>query len=1580
MTKRVVHEGRVTSELKTRRGREKRGDAGDTLIEVLLALVVLSLASVALIIAFGTSISASADHRDLANYNTVLASAEADMRSQVDLNPSAIFGSCPTIWSQNTAYPTSAQLSSNLPSSDTASIISVQYWNGATWSTSCSGLTDPTELITIQIADRSSKQPPQDIQIVISDPITVASAQGTSSVAAQLVFVTQPAGATYNSAFTTQPVVEVESSTGQLVNSNLSYITMSIQSGPSGAVLSSCNGTESSGYVYFTGCSLNETGTYQLEATLNASNPANDIFGYSAAFAVSATQLYTPAISSVVPSTITAGALNVTFTGSSNAPSGQTYTVKACTDSGMSLGCVEQTGLSPGSDEVDNLYPGTQYYVQVTAVASTDYLPATSPPTGPVGATIQLLPPGTPTLTYGASAGSINVTFAPSSNAAPGQTYTVDACTSSNMLTGCVTNTNFTSGTDLTGLTYSVGSAGQTYYVEIVANLSTGYLASTPSTQASQIETSQVAAPGKPTVTSSASTAGVINATFTASTGVAPAGYTAQACTSTSPLSGCTNAITALPAGTQFTGLMSGVTYYVVVTATPPSVAYVSNTSAPSNGVLATVQLAAPSVTLGYGTVAGSLSVTAASSNAPSGQTYNVKACTNTGMSTGCVTNASFTSGSNLTGLAYTPGTAGGTYYVQVSANASTGYLASAVSAQASHADTSQLAAPGAPTATPSTTTAGALNVTFAAPTGQAPNSYTVTACTNTGMSTGCVTNSNVTSGGPIVGLVAGTAYYENVTAISTNAAFASSNASSTSSTSVMATVQLAVATNVTVVPSTTTAGALGVTFTAPSNGPSGQIYSAMVCSNLAMTANCVTQSAYTSGAQITGFTGGSNYYATITATASTGYLASTSAVSTGVATIQLAAPTSVAVTSSTTTAGAVNVTFAGSSNAAPGQTYAITTCTNPGMSTGCATKTGVAVGGGAVTTLTAGTNYYVTVVASASTGYLASAASTPVVGPTLATVQLTPPTNVTVTPSTGTAGALKVSFTAPTNAGGGQTYTATACTNSTMTTGCMAVTNFTSGGSITTLTPGQSYYVTVAAPASTGYLASISTVSAATVATVQLAVPSTPTLGYGTAAGSLTVTSTSSNAPSGQTYTVEACTNVGMSSGCVTNASFTSGSNLTGLADTPGIAGGTYYVEVSANASTGYLASGLSAQASHADTSQLAAPGTPSATSSTTTAGALNVTFAASTGQVPNSYTVTACTNMGMSTGCVGPTTIASGGGQLTGLVGGSSYYLSVSATSTNAAFVSSNASATSGSSYLATSQLNAITFTSITPSTTTAGVIAVVFSGPSNAPGGQTYTETACTNMGMSTGCVGPTAIAAGGGNISSLIPGTQYYIQITAPASAGYLAVLSSASGPTVATVQLTTPSVSSVIPSTTTAGALVVNITGPTNAPAGQTFAVTACSNPGMTSGCVTQSGISTGGQITTLVQGTKYYVYVVASASTGYLVSAQSATTGTAVLATVQLTTPTISGVAGYGTNALTVNFTGSTNGPGTQSYSAEACTVSNMTGTCFTNAAITSGSQITGLAYRTYYYVTVTANPSSGYLPATSSISARTQS
>jgi hypothetical protein len=162
----------------------------------------------------------------------------------------------------------------------------------------------------------------------------------------------------------------------------------------------------------------------------------------------------------------------------------------------------------------------------------------------------------------------------------------------------------------------------------------------------------------------------------------------------------------------------------------------------------------------------------------------------------------------------------------------------------------------------------------------------------------------------------------------------------------------------------------------------------------------------------------------------------------------------------------------------------------------------------------------------------------------------------------------INVSFTGPSNAPQTQLYTATACTNSVMTSGCVSVNSFTSGAQVAGLTAGTTYYITIGANASTAYLAATSGVTSGVKATTTLVAPSISSTSSG-AAGTASINyNGSSNAPSGQTYVATLCTSSTMTSGCRTVSLYASGATITGLTS-----GTTYYVTIGANASTGYLA-----------------------------------------------------------------------------------------------------------------------------------------------------------------------------------------------------------------------------------------------------------------------------------------------------------------------------------------------------------------------------------------------------------------------
>jgi hypothetical protein len=92
----------------------------------------------------------------------------------------------------------------------------------------------------------------------------------TPGAVSQLVFSTQPAGATGGTAFATQPVVTAQDAVGNTVTSYAGVVALSIKSGTgaAGATLSGCARALSGGVTTFSGCKIDKAaGGYQLTAS-----------------------------------------------------------------------------------------------------------------------------------------------------------------------------------------------------------------------------------------------------------------------------------------------------------------------------------------------------------------------------------------------------------------------------------------------------------------------------------------------------------------------------------------------------------------------------------------------------------------------------------------------------------------------------------------------------------------------------------------------------------------------------------------------------------------------------------------------------------------------------------------------------------------------------------------------------------------------------------------------------------------------------------------------------------------------------------------------------------------------------------------------------------------------------------------------------------------------------------------------------------------------------------------------------------------------------------------------------------------
>jgi len=106
-------------------------DRGDTLLEVLLALLVIGIGAVAILLAFTTTIIGSSEYRTLATVDTVLRSAAESATSQIQQQPASAWANCSD--TSPTAVVFTASTGYALPTGYTVQTpLVVKYWNPTT--------------------------------------------------------------------------------------------------------------------------------------------------------------------------------------------------------------------------------------------------------------------------------------------------------------------------------------------------------------------------------------------------------------------------------------------------------------------------------------------------------------------------------------------------------------------------------------------------------------------------------------------------------------------------------------------------------------------------------------------------------------------------------------------------------------------------------------------------------------------------------------------------------------------------------------------------------------------------------------------------------------------------------------------------------------------------------------------------------------------------------------------------------------------------------------------------------------------------------------------------------------------------------------------------------------------------------------------------------------------------------------------------------------------------------------------------------------------------------------------------------
>jgi hypothetical protein len=141
----------VVASRRSRRGVVARARApraadehGDTLVEVMLAIVIGGIIVIALLSGLGTAIQLSSKHRGQANADVVLVSAADSVKNQA-------YVACPSVTTSSYSPTSGVTLPSGWSASN-VTITSVQKWNGSAFQSSCPASDGKLQLITIQAA------------------------------------------------------------------------------------------------------------------------------------------------------------------------------------------------------------------------------------------------------------------------------------------------------------------------------------------------------------------------------------------------------------------------------------------------------------------------------------------------------------------------------------------------------------------------------------------------------------------------------------------------------------------------------------------------------------------------------------------------------------------------------------------------------------------------------------------------------------------------------------------------------------------------------------------------------------------------------------------------------------------------------------------------------------------------------------------------------------------------------------------------------------------------------------------------------------------------------------------------------------------------------------------------------------------------------------------------------------------------------------------------------------------------------------------------------------------------------------
>jgi prepilin-type N-terminal cleavage/methylation domain-containing protein len=148
-------------------GRLPGGDsAGETLIELLVAMSILGVAVVALVSGIGTSVLVSDVHRKEATAGAVVRTYSEAIEAAVDAPTSGYNTTCAGV----SAYSAPAGFSA--PSGYTAKVTAIAYWNGSAFGSTCSADVGVQKLsLLVSSTDNRARE---SLDLIIRQPCRAA--------------------------------------------------------------------------------------------------------------------------------------------------------------------------------------------------------------------------------------------------------------------------------------------------------------------------------------------------------------------------------------------------------------------------------------------------------------------------------------------------------------------------------------------------------------------------------------------------------------------------------------------------------------------------------------------------------------------------------------------------------------------------------------------------------------------------------------------------------------------------------------------------------------------------------------------------------------------------------------------------------------------------------------------------------------------------------------------------------------------------------------------------------------------------------------------------------------------------------------------------------------------------------------------------------------------------------------------------------------------------------------------------------------------------------------------------------------